>query len=666
MADLNDRIQRLILSGEELRQLTDWAPALVEDYLGISDDIAQITNTVIKDGDDLTELEERVTETEQQIVLLWLAIENLQEQIDDLEQEDPSNALTQLVNPAFNVTQKQLDSLDKKLIPFYNPPKSKPIYQKMFEGFVGLFSKLIKGRNRWRGKWLSDIVYDENDEVLDGNWLMIANKKTIDRAAPQLTGSANYIFGQTRLVTDDGNWLTCVNGDTLFAGVAVGFVTKQFTGVVRSGHVYEFTQTVFVTELSVLVPTLTDTTNYIIVVADITNPENPVTEISKDPILEENVFTVVKYSSALITAGTKLLIYIDALNSGDSTVFQHEWTSNGTSNAGAPLTGGWNRRTQQDIIRIDKTDNTGADRTAELASVIVGSSITTRSTADFDRFWEYLINGITDAGTYYEYATTLTGTGSLGGINDNENTLIEFDIPIPLPTDYVEDDAYNWSTSSPSFADVEGFLSLGGVTQNVPESAFGVDIRVQPVTTSPDWDIKNTAGEVVGSSTSASRGDSVISINDNEEINPLYTSYDVQAPPNTGVANETQITFGAAKGNMSALGTWTCPSDGQYAFALKLSFERSNSGGEALFWVYSTVNGAMSGTSQFHILDTSRQREHLSFTVDVNLNREDEIKFYFYLDSTSQNDGALTPRINPDGRPSATSASLSVTQSIIE
>lgn len=46
-----------------------------------------------------------------------------------------------------------------------------------------------------------------------------------------------------------------------------------------------------------------------------------------------------------------------------------------------------------------------------------------------------------------------------------------------------------WLTGDPTWATGEGYLSLDGVQQTVPNDAFGVRLKFQALATSPDWDI---------------------------------------------------------------------------------------------------------------------------------------------------------------------------------
>jgi len=79
MGNLNDRIQRLVLSGEEVKALTKWPNAMIEDYLGILDDISQISKEVIDNPDDakIKDLEERVTKLEKEIENIYKILEEL-------------------------------------------------------------------------------------------------------------------------------------------------------------------------------------------------------------------------------------------------------------------------------------------------------------------------------------------------------------------------------------------------------------------------------------------------------------------------------------------------------------------------------------------------------------------------------------------------------------
>ena len=55
---------------------------------------------------------------------------------------------------------------------------------------------------KWYGNWVSQ-TYDKHSMVLDGDWLMIANKETEDRAAPQAVGDERWGYDGTLVPEQD-------------------------------------------------------------------------------------------------------------------------------------------------------------------------------------------------------------------------------------------------------------------------------------------------------------------------------------------------------------------------------------------------------------------------------------------------------------------------------
>ena len=320
-------------------------------------------------------------------------------------------------------------------------------------------------RIKWKNRW-AQTEYHKNEMVFDEGWTMIANKTTTDRAAPQPNGDPAWILPD-----------------------APTFATNANTSVIYSGHEYTFTEAVWLKELRVWVPALSGTTHYRFVMIDRTDPATPIVTIVNDPVLKENEWTSIAANNLIVRDGSVLELYIDALNSGASTLVTGGWAYNGTSQSGAPLNQGWNRDNQSTIFRIDYEDLDSVDRTSELQGVTQDSTILVNQTNDNNRYDEYLVTGPgVDNTTYITFPVVLLDRG--GTITQGENCSLQFDIPIPQSTDYSETATY-WSVAGqPSFATVKGLLSYDGVVQpGKDDSAFGIDIKVQPAYVSPDWDL---------------------------------------------------------------------------------------------------------------------------------------------------------------------------------
>lgn len=350
------------------------------------------------------------------------------------------------------------------------------------------FNPATIGVMLWEDAWNPIDSYAQNDVVRDGSWTMVANKATSDRPAPQPSAPAETTLPDTPLWAINSN-----------------------VSVVWSGQLYDFTQAGWVDGLRVWAPELTADTNYRIIISDVTDPANPVAEIIEGTVLNENAWTIVALSQSIVNVGTKLLVYLDALNSGGDTQVTGGWRYDGEQNTLPPNDEGWNRRTQNDIVRIDKTDLNSTDRSAELLGIIVDSNIQFVETATPTNLRLYRVTSPpVDQGLYVEYGVVLLDTNGDGIPTPGTVCTMTADIPIVQATEYVEL-ASNWPGNNPSWATVTGFLAFDGVDQAVTTSAFGTDISFTQAYVSPDWDLLAfSGGSSGGGDTSLTSNPSVL------------------------------------------------------------------------------------------------------------------------------------------------------------
>lgn len=310
--------------------------------------------------------------------------------------------------------------------------------------------------------------YKPGDVVVDGEWVMCANKDTADRAAPQPLGSP-----ETPLAA----WTPLVN---------------SHFGVVHSGHEYVFTQGGWIQQVRIWVPELTGNTNYRVLLADLTNPAVPIYTAIEEPVLIENQWNVIRSGSTVVPAGSVLRIMLDALNSSGSTDFSDGWTYQGTNNTEAtPGIASWNTNVQQDLLRIEK-QSLGGDYSTQLAGIVAGSSMSFVSTLSPVNYLNFLTTGTpTDLGTYFSVPVVLNS--SSGNVPVATATTADISIPVPLDTEY-NIEASGWITD-PTWGTVEGILELDGTPQPGNEdNAFGVDITFQPASISEDWNFVSYNG----------------------------------------------------------------------------------------------------------------------------------------------------------------------------
>ncbi len=304
--------------------------------------------------------------------------------------------------------------------------------------------------------------YPKGSVVSDGTWHMISKVLTLEYPFPTLAG--------------DINW-----GIAAFAPITQSNVSSVF-----SGHTYTFNEAVYATAIRIWVTQLTVDTVYRAVVVE-TGPNGGVkTTVTELPTLTAGAWKTVALLNRIILAGTSILVYIDALNSGANNIVAGGWTYDGQSNNGAPPAQAWNHNNAQELLRIDKTDLDSTDRTSELLGIITNSTIRFADTANVNAFNLYRVTGApTDSGSDVTFPVVLSEQGE-GGVSQGTTTMTAT-VPIAQATEYAEQAAV-----VPSYLqdiDVLGYLAYDRVKQAGDANTYGVDIEIEAIDTSPDWDV---------------------------------------------------------------------------------------------------------------------------------------------------------------------------------
>ena len=321
---------------------------------------------------------------------------------------------------------------------------------------------------QWMGPYQAGQIYPPGSMVLDEGFTMVALVATVTKPAPQPVGNPTWGLPDVP-----------------------GFASPSNLSVVYSGHQYTFLESGWLRAVRVWAPELTADTHYRVVVVDITDPNKPITRTIDNPVLTEDAWRPVAFGDSIVAAGTVLLVYLDALNSGSDTVVAGGWTYNGVNNAGLPPVGGWNRSQQQDVLFINKTDLDATDRTSELAGMGPDTSVIFASTADPNKSYTYRINSApTDLGTYFQYAVELLSAGPAGGPDVGLPTTMTANVPVAQVTEYAEIAA---SVPTPTWATVEGYLQFGGVDQGGAANSYGVDLEFDVAVINTAWDFVSSA-----------------------------------------------------------------------------------------------------------------------------------------------------------------------------
>lgn len=495
-------------------------------------------------------------------------------------------------------------------------------FNQIIDSFARTY-RIVAGKMEWKGEWANGFTYLRNDVVRDGAWTMIALRPTTDKPAPVASGPLEVTMPDVTLPSD---WNELANNSNVF-----------------SGQRYVFTESGWFSGLRVWVPTLSTTTSYRIVVIQNPTSATPITAIINDPVLTAGEWTTVSRNNTIVTAGTELLVYVDALDSGGTSDFGPEqWVTAADSNNTPPATGEWNKRNDNSTIRINKIDANSNNWSLTL-DFVPQTVISIVSTAIPTDYLAYRTTGAAiDGGTYWEYPVTFLESGG-SGVTQGNPVDISAAEPIPSPTEYVEIPDF-WLTGQPSWATVQGVLSFDDAPQaNVENNAYGVDIAFTPGSISADWDLVATSSTVAGGGSSGfSRVVTETAINASSFIDQLPV----------GLGTPLQLTFGppqtAELFTLDANGVFTCLLTDEYLFFTKLVIgRRGSSGGVVQIYARILINGVPSGNSSHTIIDNPDIEVPVTFSFNLALRAGDTITMEIVRDTDGTDAGGLYAG-NPD------------------
>jgi len=315
-------------------------------------------------------------------------------------------------------------------------------------------------RMRWMNEWVN-ATYETNDVVVDGAYTMVANKTTSERPAPQLIGDATWMYDGTIATEQNSAKLIITGADyTLVNALSI---SKYRLDVILGNH-YAL---------------------YLVVDPDLTNVKSE----RIDFVATETGWKEVVIPSEIIPAGTNFRVLL-ATNEPDPTPvsWTGDWDYDTPNNDGTPTAGEiLHSNNDSSLFNIHKTDNNGGDRGAELLALSVGDIIDGAGT-------RWTIGSINDNGTYITFGVSPTLQGTPDGVSTfSFETVSATPITTGLDTDYFLGNA-----------NIRGLFAIDGDLDDVVENdnGYGVDIELQQVTVSDDWDFLAISGGAGGSSSS--------------------------------------------------------------------------------------------------------------------------------------------------------------------
>lgn len=295
----------------------------------------------------------------------------------------------------------------------------------------------------WYGTWTGG-EYPANAVVRDGDWLMIANKETSDRPAPQPIGEPFYLY-------QGGSPITQQTAKQITYGARYSWQTSGYLMGWRAWFVAGNHYTVWSVE----------------------DPDGAaILRQLLDVDAEQDGWVQFGLTPQLTFAGTvfEVLVLVREPDPSPST-WAADWNYDTPNNSGVPAAGVvQHANSNLAELRIHKTDNGGTDRGAALLALTNGDVIEALGT-------RWAVQQITDQGNWVGIAIAPAQQTAPDGV-----TTFTFETTTATPITYVEDTNY-WP-GSPYAGAVQGVLD--GVLNN---NAYGVDLLVQEGTSSPDWDL---------------------------------------------------------------------------------------------------------------------------------------------------------------------------------
>ncbi|RLB98392.1 MAG: hypothetical protein DRH90_21980 [Deltaproteobacteria bacterium] len=311
----------------------------------------------------------------------------------------------------------------------------------------------LSGYMVWRNEWIDGTEYKKDRVVRDSIWTMVSNKKTSDRPAPQNIGAEALIYQGTS-PTSPVTAKSISSGIRVSAGTT-GFSLNGYDAYVVSGNYYRIFLVLQNGQIEELQNFTANTTGWA-------------------------SFTLIP---RLILPGLSFAI-VQTVNEPDPTptVWTGDWDYQTPNNAGTPASGAISHANRQlDQLRIHKTDDNGGNRSAELLALNNGDIVDGMG-------MRWAISDVTDSGTYVTLSVAPASQGTGGGVNT-----FTFETVSATPITVVVDTNW-WGLNQPSTGVIKGLYSIDEAPWAEVDDAYGINLTLQEVYVSADWDLLSRIG----------------------------------------------------------------------------------------------------------------------------------------------------------------------------
>lgn len=319
--------------------------------------------------------------------------------------------------------------------------------------------KAIDSMAVWKGNWTPGRTYPKNSMVLDGGWLMVSNKETDDRPAPQKIGSPSWLLAP---FADPPPWVTkTATGVTrVLAGVRANVAANNSIIACRVwgsiGNSYR-----------------------VVLIEDVNLPSGGAVNISEEVVADINGWITIEIPPQYVAEGKVYDALVVTRDAAAPTIdLTASWAYNRV-NTTTPPSGNINH-SNAGLIHVNAVDAGGTNRAAYLAGIGPGDQIIAQGIT-------WAVSAASQAGSVFTFAavpvTRITSNGTYSFLFKNFQ---------PAAIEYVE--ITNGWTPYPNIQGIFSTTDYAGIVTN--ENVYGIDFLVQPIDLSPDWEIMSYASSL--------------------------------------------------------------------------------------------------------------------------------------------------------------------------
>ena len=325
-------------------------------------------------------------------------------------------------------------------------------------------------RMDWRGVWIQQTYY-KHEVVRDGNYTMIANTETDDRAGPVPEGDPAWALPSVPTWTSDTDSPQAIQGYRLEVG-----------------------ELMEISALRLWRPTDVTTVTYDYLVSDVTDSMNHIKIGSGTMSAGAVGWVSASFPTVLLAPGKVLETTLTTTTYQTSSEWGHSWTL-ASQAGGIPPVENLTVSADHLQININKQADGAVDATSDLMLLKTGDEILLEEDGNTAKYDKYRVTDtIIDQGAYFEVEVIRIGNGQASKAGKLLNVTATINAAIE-PSDYTFLPNF-WFGNDPFTGSVgKGFFKTDPDAITIlTDNAYGIDIEGVVLESSDDWDLVALSG----------------------------------------------------------------------------------------------------------------------------------------------------------------------------